>query len=152
MCWLSDFFSSCAWFESSGKPPLTLLIATHNLGARLLTALSLLSQPGFGDPFFRPFTKAKWALTTLSGDLFSFCSVRVISSIISQISQRKFLLWFPLHMGQTVLCCASGQWMEQKNTGVTQACCRVVRQQENRNQARCEQAPESLILSQKLLC
>lgn len=90
MCWLSDFFSSCPWFERVIRQ--TSTNSAHCYSQLVCSALNsfLLSQPGFGDPFFRSFTKAKWALTTLSGDLFSFCSVRVISSIISQISQSSF--------------------------------------------------------------
>lgn len=111
--------------------------------------LSLLSQFDFGESFFRSCTKAKWALTTLSEDLISFSSVRVISSIISQISQRKFLLWFPLYMGQTLLLLYLRPVNGAEHMWVTQAYSKCVIQQENRNQECCEQTPEILILSQK---
>lgn len=110
-----------------------------------LQLFSLLSQFDFRDLFFRSFTKAKWALTTLLRDPFSFSSVHVISSIISPISQRKCLLWFPPHMGQTLLYCASSQWMEQKNMWVTQAHSGFVIEQENWKQECCEQTPDSLM-------
>lgn len=44
----------------------------HNWRAGLLTALSLLSQFDLETLFFRSFTKAKWALITISGICFPF--------------------------------------------------------------------------------